>query len=312
MRRLVVMVSVLVSAMAPSAAAQDDMTPMSRREVSSGWLELTVTLRPSSIRVGDRARLEMRVNRPDGAIVSWPSVGEFDLPELRAIVDDAPAAAVVGGVVEETYVVTLEPLRAGTFELGPIVIRAVDADGEAARVETSMLALEVRSVLEADAPLDVGAWRDAEEREREPAPPSVPAWALLGVSGLFFAGVVASAVGAVVCRGRWRPKKPVDPVEFAIGAAAMAAPMDDPAAAYAVLSDALRGLERAAGGRGALAARAGVEAGEIEAFVDRASRARFRPPSAPGDSQGAAQRSDCAFVRRLARADQGVGEGSGS
>jgi hypothetical protein len=118
-----------------------------------GPIHVTVEVVPAPARLSDEPTLTITVTAKAGVDVDLPpfgdAVGDFFILDFRE-----PLVEVRGDreVIRQVY--TLEPPYTGTLEIDPIVVTFTDSESERGtqRLETEALAIEITSLVDAEAP----------------------------------------------------------------------------------------------------------------------------------------------------------------
>ena len=126
-----------------------------RSEVERGPVKFTVELTPENPRLSDEPLLTLTVRSQSGIRVEKPpfgeAMGDFLIRDFHEPVPDVDGDV---NIVRQIY--TLEPIRAGTLTIAPILLRFHDerpqGDGREHTLESEALTVEVVTVLGDEAP----------------------------------------------------------------------------------------------------------------------------------------------------------------
>jgi len=118
---------------------------------------LATSVQPTTLSVGDVAKLRIEVTVPSGVEVSLPEqpLGGLELADRRV------STAIVGGQTKTTYELDLLALESGEVEIPALTVRTVGANGELGSATGKPLKLQVSSLI-------------ANEPNAEPKPETKP------------------------------------------------------------------------------------------------------------------------------------------
>ena len=190
-------------------------TKVARTELERGPLKVTVEVSPSPARLSDEPTLTLTFDAEDGVVVEKPPFGEAMGDFLiRDFHEPLQRSADGRQITQQVY--TLEPAATGTLQVDPIVVGFVDnrSQGEGKRhtLETEALAVEVLSVVDAEAP-SLDQLRGFEDPVSVPSPAGALVWWVSG--GVFAAAAAAFAIWRVRRRRAAADEKQLSPRELA-------------------------------------------------------------------------------------------------